>query len=264
MVNIDPAKALAEIIAKTQNNSVSGLQFSQGVILEWNPTTFENSIEWRGITLHDAPVLSGTDALSYAVGDVVALLGWAPNGGASSWWIVGRLVLPGADNAAQAVQFLQEQLAREIALEIMAESLFSAEAAAAVGTQSTSFVSLTGGPVVSEVPVGSSGRMLITISGELAPGAWQSGGSGYSYAFMGYDISGPTSRTASLANTLYLAGQVSSANPGSPVAMAASRTFLETGLAPGTYQVEAQYRAQSGLDTDDAIFAGRVVTVQAF
>ncbi|MGH9247987.1 MAG: tail fiber domain-containing protein [Acidimicrobiales bacterium] len=69
----------------------AGLRFSQGRILSWDPNTFENLIEWKGITLSDLPVAAGVDALSFDIGDVVGMLGWNPTGGAGSWWILGRI-----------------------------------------------------------------------------------------------------------------------------------------------------------------------------
>lgn len=74
-----------------------GVQFSQGVILSWNHERLENTIEWRGITLTDVPIFEGVNALTLTVGDVVGLMGWAPENakGVGSWWILGKLSNPG-------------------------------------------------------------------------------------------------------------------------------------------------------------------------
>lgn len=74
-----------------------GVQFSQGVILSWNHERLENRIEWRGITLEDIPVIEGVNPLALKVGDVVGMLGWAPENakGVGSWWILGKLTNPG-------------------------------------------------------------------------------------------------------------------------------------------------------------------------
>jgi hypothetical protein len=74
--------------------SGKGLSFSQGVILSWDPDTFENTISWKNITLTNVPVLPSVDALSFEVGAVVGMLGWNPGGGAGSWWILGRINVP--------------------------------------------------------------------------------------------------------------------------------------------------------------------------
>lgn len=74
-----------------------GVQFSQGVILSWNHERLENQIEWRGITLTDVPIVEGVNALALTVGDVVGIMGWAPENakGVGSWWILGKLSNPG-------------------------------------------------------------------------------------------------------------------------------------------------------------------------
>lgn len=74
-----------------------GVQFSQGVILSWDHTELRNQIEWRGITLTDVPIIEGINALSLKQGDVVGMLGWAPENskGVGTWWILGKLSNPG-------------------------------------------------------------------------------------------------------------------------------------------------------------------------
>jgi hypothetical protein len=74
-----------------------GVQFSQGVILSWDNETLHNQIEWRGITITDIPIIEGVNALTLRQGDVVGMLGWAPENakGVGSWWILGKLSNPG-------------------------------------------------------------------------------------------------------------------------------------------------------------------------
>lgn len=75
----------------------SGVQFSQGKILTWDRERLENTIEWRGITLRDIPMIEGLNNLVLKPGDVVGMLGWAPENakGVGSWWILGKLSNPG-------------------------------------------------------------------------------------------------------------------------------------------------------------------------
>lgn len=75
----------------------SGVQFSQGTILTWDRTRLENTIEWRGITLRDVPMIEGLNNLVLKPGDIVGMLGWAPENskGVGSWWILGKLSNPG-------------------------------------------------------------------------------------------------------------------------------------------------------------------------
>jgi len=92
-----------------------GVQFSQGVILSWDNETLHNQIEWRGITLTDIPIVEGINALSLRQGDVVGMLGWAPENakGVGSWWIIGKLTNPGEqvadlDITAKLIRFETE------------------------------------------------------------------------------------------------------------------------------------------------------------
>jgi hypothetical protein len=74
-----------------------GVQFSQGRILTWDRAELRNTIEWRGITLTDVPMVEGLNNLVLKVGDVVGLMGWAPEHaqGVGTWWIIGKLSNPG-------------------------------------------------------------------------------------------------------------------------------------------------------------------------
>lgn len=75
----------------------AGVQFSQGKILSWDRIELRNQIEWRGITLTDVPMVEGLNNLVLKEGDVVGMLGWAPENskGVGSWWIIGKLSNPG-------------------------------------------------------------------------------------------------------------------------------------------------------------------------
>lgn len=75
----------------------TGVQFSQGRILTWDNETLHNTVEWRGITLTDIPIVEGINALVLRPGDIVGMLGWAPGNakGVGSWWILGKLSNPG-------------------------------------------------------------------------------------------------------------------------------------------------------------------------
>jgi hypothetical protein len=74
-----------------------GVQFSQGKILTWDRTQLRNTIEWRGITLTDIPMIEGLNNLVLKPGDIIGMLGWAPENakGVGSWWILGKLSNPG-------------------------------------------------------------------------------------------------------------------------------------------------------------------------
>lgn len=75
----------------------AGVQFGQGKILTWDREELHNTIEWRGITLTDVPLIEGLNNLVLKPGDIVGMLGWAPQNskGVGSWWILGKLSNPG-------------------------------------------------------------------------------------------------------------------------------------------------------------------------
>lgn len=94
----------------------AGVQFSQGKILTWDNETLHNTVEWRGITLTDIPIVEGINALVIRPGDIVGMLGWAPENakGVGSWWILGKLSNPGEfvadlDVTAKIFRFVTEE-----------------------------------------------------------------------------------------------------------------------------------------------------------
>lgn len=94
----------------------TGVQFSQGKILTWDNETLHNTVEWRGITLTDIPIVEGINALVIRPGDIVGMLGWAPENakGVGSWWILGKLSNPGEfvadlDVTAKIFRFVTEE-----------------------------------------------------------------------------------------------------------------------------------------------------------
>lgn len=72
------------------------LQYGQGRVIAWEAKTGHNTIEWAGAPIHDVSVLSDINALTIRANDVVGMLGWASPEGVSSWWVLGRIVDPGA------------------------------------------------------------------------------------------------------------------------------------------------------------------------
>jgi hypothetical protein len=74
-----------------------GAQVTQGKILSWDREELHNQVEWRGITLTDVPLIEGVNALSLKVGDIVVMVGWAPENakGVGTWFILGKVSVPG-------------------------------------------------------------------------------------------------------------------------------------------------------------------------
>jgi hypothetical protein len=74
-----------------------GAQITQAKILAWDRTELSNTLEWRGITIQDVPVIEGINPLALKVGDIVCMLGWAPENakGVGTWFILGKISVPG-------------------------------------------------------------------------------------------------------------------------------------------------------------------------
>jgi hypothetical protein len=73
-----------------------GARSAQGVILTW-AANGENTVSFRGQTYVNMPFQTiGNTIPQYTGGDVVVIAGWAPEGRLSSWYIVGRIVIPPA------------------------------------------------------------------------------------------------------------------------------------------------------------------------
>lgn len=218
------------------------VRYGQGIIREWNPETFENQIDFRGVSLFNLPVRSGVEALTYQPGDVVALEGWAPGGGFGSWWITGRIVTPGAGRGAETVAFMTTSLARALAGELLHSN--HVETAQNRDTDTFGDLSTVGPSVTVEV----TSRALVTLSARIQPNANNT-------AYMGFQITGATSLAASVLRAVG-AGAVSDS-----VTVAASRTVLVEGLNPGTHTFTAKY---ASINFANAFWSNRVITVHPF
>lgn len=125
-------------------------------------------------------------------------------------------------------------------------------------TSSTSYVGL-GGPTVSDVLIGDTGRCKVTIGCQMdyATGAGVNAGGG-----MSFDVSGATTRSAS--NEWSLVDYINSnADPaGFQRIFRASYTHLFTDLTPGLHTFTAQYR--SLVTAKSVSFADRTLIVEPF
>lgn len=103
----------------------SEVRLGQGIIRSWDNETFENVVEWRGQELTNVNVLAGTDALSYRAGDPVVLIGNGLGMGTSSWFILGRAVVPGPGTGSEVVEFMQSSLVSQLIDDIVTQLLTS-------------------------------------------------------------------------------------------------------------------------------------------
>jgi len=73
----------------------TGSRRGQGVILTWDAATGANTVSFRGREYVNMAFQSfGSTIPAYGGGDIVVIDGWSPEGRLSSWYIVGRVVIP--------------------------------------------------------------------------------------------------------------------------------------------------------------------------
>jgi hypothetical protein len=222
-VSVGPAD-LAPLISPDLPQTVG---FRQGVVVAWDQETAANTILVAGATLTNVPIINSFEALSLEAGDVVGLLTFG-----STWFVLGRITVPGAGQAATALNALSDRTV-------------SATIPASEATASATFTALaTAGPAVT-VPVPTSARVLVLVTARISGTAF--GGE------MGFTVSGAS--TIAAASTSALQFQA----PGAGVLAATflARLTAADGLAAGVNVFTAQYRAASGTAT----FSDRNITV---
>jgi hypothetical protein len=89
------SRPAADLTPLLRADPASAVRFGQGRVLAWDSAARTNTVEWRGVHLHNLPVIASTTSMSLGTGDLVALLGWAPAQGPGTWWILGRVIPPG-------------------------------------------------------------------------------------------------------------------------------------------------------------------------
>jgi hypothetical protein len=248
---VSPTDDLTPVLRQPPDNV--GVRYGQGKLLAWNPDTFENTVLWRGATLTNLDVLAGPAANSFTPGITVALIGWAPGGGASSWAIFGQWVSPGSGAAAAQIQFMNSSLASQISAEVFAARIRTAEVGDYVEISSTDWIDLPGspGPTLTDIEVSSTGVMLVEV------GCFVSADDNAGY--MSVEVSGATSRAPTLR---HIVSVLAAAGDG-PNAIAAGRQFPVTGLNPGLHTVTAKYRTDS-TSSPGALFGDRTLDVISF
>lgn len=89
--------ATHEIAAAIGDSGPPRVGFRQGAVVAFNSNTGQNTIDVGDALLEDVPMLNSGEAVALKAGHNVALLTFS-----SSWWIMGRITLPGSDQFASA------------------------------------------------------------------------------------------------------------------------------------------------------------------
>jgi hypothetical protein len=209
------------------------VHYRQGVIVEWDPLDASNIVDVGGNQFVDLPILNTTEALLLQKGAVVAVL-VIGHEGAKTFAILGRLTIPGSEDAASALALARTS---------------SADVATAETTTSNTYTDLaTVGPTLEDVLIGPSGRCLVTVGSEIRGTAITGQATATGAGFMSYEITGATSVSPVDQNALQ-AWIRYNASPNSTLAIdirvGASRTTLQSGLSPGLHTFQAKYRRNS-------------------
>lgn len=243
------------------------MRYGQGRIISWNPETFENVIEWNGEPLENLPVVGTTDALSYQPGQYVALHGMDSSGqkAAMQWWIAGRILIPGTDNAESVIDFLRGTLAREISAEIFAARIHTALDEGVAQSTNGSYGDPTSGnpgPTISGVDISEAGKAVVLLGGLMRSSV---GFTTEETGHMSVAITGASSVPASDVNSAYLhATVVDSASQLATTTLLATvtRVIVFDTLTPGTHTFTAKYRR--GPAHDSVYVYNRSLVVFAF
>lgn len=84
---------LAPYLRGREDNS--GGRRGQGIIMTWDASNGANTVSFRGREYENMPFQAiGNTIPVYVGGDIVVIDGWAPQGRLSSWYIVGRVIIP--------------------------------------------------------------------------------------------------------------------------------------------------------------------------
>lgn len=239
--------------------SGQGLRYGQGKIITWNAETFENQVEWLGVTLTNLPVMTGVDGLSFQANDIVGLLGWAPGAGVGSWWILGKIIIPGSEAAEQAISFLRSRVAAQIARNVIAETMHTAQVFGIGERNNTSYGDLTfidPGPIIPDIQVSEAGKAVVAVSCQMTAHI-NAGRQG----FMSVEVTGSTSLSPddNRAFVVGVGGDPSLAVD--PTGQASEFAILE-GLNPGPHTFQAKYRT---ITTDGPVqFTNPEMVVWAF
>lgn len=231
----------------------------EGVLVEWNPNTFQNVVRFHGTELRDLPVVAGISALAFAPGDIVEVRYWAPQGGAGVYEIGPQRIHPGSGAAQRAIAAMQTNLARQVAADILAARIHHAFVSdAVVLSDQVEFGDLPGspGPEIADVEV-TSGTALVFLSAGIT--CTVPTGAGSRHGYMGVEVSGAT--VVPPGDSLH-AGLTNHNDQGVNQTMSARATSVTavTGLTPGRHTFTAKYRNSPNTS---ALFAARAMVVIA-
>lgn len=215
------------------------ITYRQGVIVTFDQTTLENTVDVGGTVLTDLPLLGVGEASLLTAGAVVGIL-VIGGAGAKNMVIIGRLVTPATADAENAIGLLNSL--------VYADTVVTQE-----GRSSTTFGDLaTVGPQVT-VPVRPAGRLLVVTSCQIQ---WiESNASPQRGGWATVEMSGANTVTTTTARDVVLpTANLGLTSPGT-TAMAFQGAYCSAGvfegLDPGDTTVTMKYASQYSGETVD-------------
>jgi hypothetical protein len=233
----------------------TGVGYKQGVVVSFDRTDASNVVQVDGADFTNLAIFNSTEVMLLEPGNVVGILTTGPT--SASWWILGRITIPGTPEAATALSALAIQ-----SVEGPQDGKFT--------TSEGNYVDIPGappGPSLDRVVVGASGRLLVIISCRVR--VYLSGvgfGLDTGFGFAGFEIrdsGGATVRFGSDVDSFSVSAtlgqQSGTAGTTGLTEVTGSKVILVRNLDPGTYTVTMKYRALVGGSTGSEVQFGEPV-----
>ena len=245
--------------------------YGQGRIIAWDPGSFANQIAYRGGVLSNVPVLSGPDALTFRAGDTVAVVAFSPNGGATSYFILGRIIVPGEGRGSEAIAWMTSELGRALAAAVFADRI-QTKNEGMVGYRPVGgygdLLAIPGlptppptpGPYV-EIDITSAGKALVFIS--CAVKTLMSAGDLQQSGNVGVDVTGATVSPADHNDSLLWYYQPTASGSGTAEVRATCAVEIPN-LNQGPHRFALKYNCGNSSDPGEVHFYQRTITVMGF
>ena len=246
----DLADLLVPEVAKPPGGAAAVFH-RQGILLEWDPLTWENKVYVDGETFANLPVLGVAEAESYAAGDVVSIISAKSSRGAATWGLIGQFVQPGTAKVTAVLSRLSGKVK-------------AADVVTSQSTSSTTWADLsTAGPSVT-VNVGVSGRLLVIESAGISwsdvAGTFIAAGGAIGLALSGANTASATDLENDIFGQSYREHTAATQVDGFESRTITAQTVLD-GLNPGATTAIMKYRCL--INPPDVSFNRRVLTAFA-
>lgn len=214
----------------------AGMGFRQGIIVEWNPLTAENTVDVGGTLMTNLTVFNTSEIKVLAPGDTVGVAVVGQN--AKTFGILGRMLIPGTADAAKIIDTMRG--GSVVADFVEADAAFTGEQATPADLPGSFGPQLT-------VTVGSSGRLLVIGSAKI------DSSNGVNAQMFAQVNSVPVTFRHLMATSALIQADANDLTVGS----AQVREY--TGLTPGPVTITAKYIAEFAAPGVNTWFSARAL-----